>query len=103
MEVHSFEDVLAQYTPDTNVTTPIMTKYEFAKVLGQRMEQLARGAPSLIDASKAGLDSLVTHEKFRRLVEMEIKQRVLPFMVGRTLPNGKKEYWKLSDMIIPGF
>jgi len=102
-DVYSFEEVAEQYNPDTNITSPIMTKYEIAKLLGQRMEQLARGAPSLVDASKAELDGLVTHEKFRRLVELEIKQRVLPFMIGRTLPNGKKEYWKLTDMIIPGY
>ena len=102
-EVISFDEVSVAYVTETNMTTPYLTKFEFAKVLGQRMEQLARGAPSLVDVSQANLDGLVTHEKFRRIAEIELKQRVLPFMIGRTLPNGKKEYWKLADMIVPGF
>jgi DNA-directed RNA polymerase subunit K/omega len=102
-EVVCYDDVITKYNPEANETTPIITKYEFAKILGQRMEQLARGAPSLIDASKINFGSKVNHEKFREIAENEIKQRVLPFMIQRNLPNGNVEYWRLVDMIIPGY
>lgn len=101
--VKSFDELVKEYDPSKNQTMPTMTKFELAKILGQRMEQLARGAPTLIDVSKENFGGLANHEKFKRIAELEIRQRVLPFMIGRTLPNGAKEYWKLSDMIIPGY
>ena len=102
-EVVSFEEVLAQYSPNDNITSPIMTKYEFAKVIGQRMEQLARDSPSLVDASSHFPGNTPIHESYRKIAEAELKQRVLPFMIVRTLPNSKKECWRISDMIVPGF
>lgn len=102
-EVVCYSDIISKYNPENNVTSPIITKYEFAKILGQRMEQLARGAPSLLDIDAMNLGSMVAHEKFRHITETEIKQRVLPFMIARSLPNGVIEHWRLCDMIIPGF
>ena len=103
LTVYSYDELMMNYKPDANVTTPALTKFELAKIIGQRMEQLARDAPSMIDTSKVAMDGLVTHEKFRKIAELELKQRVLPFMIERTLPNGKKECWRLCDMVIPGF
>ena len=48
---HSYNDILVNY--DTlkinNVTQNVMTKFEKAKVLGIRSQQLAKGAKPLID------------------------------------------------------
>ena len=30
----------------------------------------------------------------------ELKQKKLPFIIMRPIPNGKKEYWRLSDLEI---
>jgi len=95
-DIVSYEEIMNKYKPTTNISTPIITKY-------LRMEQISRNAPSLIDISKLDFENLVTHEKFKLIVDEEIKKRVLPFMIVRNLPNGKKEFWKLSDMIIPGY
>jgi DNA-directed RNA polymerase subunit K/omega len=102
-DIVSYEEIMNKYKPTTNISTPIITKYELAKIIGLRMEQISRNAPSLIDISKLDFENLVTHEKFKLIVDEEIKKRVLPFMIVRNLPNGKKEFWKLSDMIIPGY
>jgi hypothetical protein len=32
------------------------------------------------------------------IAEMELEKRVLPFIVVRPLPNGKKEYWRIQDL-----
>lgn len=87
-----FKNVDAVYDPSKNMTSPIATKYEVAKIIGNRLEQIARGAPPLI-VTKAGMT-------VRQIVLEELKQKKTPIMVVRKLPNGAKETYRLSDMII---
>jgi DNA-directed RNA polymerase subunit K len=103
MEVITYDEIIGKYNPGDNISMPIVTKYELAKILGLRMEQLYRNAPTLIDVSKLDLSNLVNHEKFLKIASEEIKKRVIPYMVVRNLPNGKKEYFKLADMVVPGY
>lgn len=103
MEVITYDEIIGQYNPGNNISMPIVTKYELAKILGLRMEQLYRNAPTLIDIKGLDLTNLVNHEKFLKIASEEIRQRVIPFMVVRNLPNGKKEYFKLIDMVVPGY
>lgn len=95
--VESFADALGgkSYNTKDYTTRNFITKYEKTKVVGLRLEQLARGAPTLADTKDANITSL------RDLVNLELQQRVLPFVIVRTLPNSKKEYWRLCDLIIP--
>eukprot|EP00798_Chlamydomonas_sp_ICE-L_P009113 gene9113-16235_t len=103
MEVITYDEIIGQYNPGNNISMPIVTKYELAKILGLRMEQLYRNAPTLIDIKELDLTNLVNHEKFLKIASEEIRQRVIPFMVVRNLPNGKKEYFKMIDMVVPGY
>jgi DNA-directed RNA polymerase I, II, and III subunit RPABC2 len=72
-------------------TMPILTKFERARILGLRAKQLANGADPFI---KTGNNLIQNHI----IAEMEMEQNVLPFIVCRPLPNGRKEYWKLQDL-----
>jgi DNA-directed RNA polymerase I, II, and III subunit RPABC2 len=72
-------------------TMPILTKFERARILGLRAKQLANGADPFI---KVGGNLIQNHI----IAEMELEQNVLPFIVCRPLPNGRKEYWKLQDL-----
>jgi len=56
------------------------------------MTQLADGAVCFIDDK--GFDNI------EEIVHEEIKQSKLPFIIERKMPNGKSEFWKLSDMIM---
>jgi DNA-directed RNA polymerase subunit K/omega len=90
-QLYSFEDVRATYDASKNTTLNIMSKYEKAKIVGMRMEQLARGAEPCC----------IPHTNDIRLIALqELDERQLPFMLVRELPNGIKEYWKLEDLII---
>jgi DNA-directed RNA polymerase subunit K/omega len=71
----------------------IMSKYEKAKIAGVRLQQLARGAQTLVDTT--GMTNI------RQILDAEFEQKLLPFIVVRTLPNGKQENIKVSQMIIP--
>jgi len=87
----SYADIMTAYPESVkkNTTRNIMSKYEKTKVIGLRLEQLARGA--LATAEGANIRDIALNE---------LEQRTLPFLIVRVLPNGIKEYWRLEDMII---
>lgn len=89
-----FNDIMQKYNPANNTTKNILSKYERVKIIGLRSEQLQRGADAYVevDTSKPFNPSEIAIE--------ELRQRKLPFMIKRTLPNGNDEYWRLDDMII---
>jgi DNA-directed RNA polymerase I, II, and III subunit RPABC2 len=74
-------------------TNPILTKYEKTKVLGQRTKQLNNGAKPLIKLNENIIDSYI-------IAEMELKEKVIPFIIRRPLANGASEYWTLQDLEI---
>ena len=88
----SFSEVAQIYEPSANTTPNIMTKYEKTKIIGMRLEQLARGAPPCID--------VVDGMTIRDIVLKELDERKTPFLIVRSMANGKKEYFKLVDMIV---
>jgi DNA-directed RNA polymerase I, II, and III subunit RPABC2 len=74
-------------------TNPILSKYEKTKVLGQRTKQLNNGAKPLIKLNENIIDSYI-------IAEMELKEKVIPFIIRRPLANGASEYWTLQDLEI---
>ena len=72
-------------------TIPILTKYEKTKIIGIRLKQLNNGAKPYVTISDTILDNNI-------IVNMELAQKVLPFIVSRPLPNNTYEYWKLQDL-----
>lgn len=88
----TFEDIMENYDPARNKTRPILSIYEKTKIIGLRLEQLARGAESTIDATR--------FKNIRDIVLQELMEKQIPFIIVRNLPFGVKEYWKLEDMII---
>jgi len=76
-----------------HTTIPFITKYEKARIIGERTSQLNSGAKSFIDVDDDVIDGyLIALEEF--------KLKKIPFIIKRPLPNGKCEYWKLSDLEI---
>jgi hypothetical protein len=94
-------DLLRAYDPSKNTTRNMLTRFEAAKILGLRMEQLAHGAPSFLPPAEHAAvvaASASQHRTVEAIAQRELELRVLPFMVQRTLPNGEKEIWRLKDM-----
>ena len=67
-----------------------ITKYERAKILGVRTEQLNNNAVANVDVPKH-----ITN--VRKIAELEFYQKKIPFMIRRRLPDGTYEHWRLSD------
>lgn len=74
-------------------TVPFLTKYERARVLGERAKQLNMGAKPLVEVADTVIDGyLIALEEFA--------QKRIPFIIKRPLPNGGCEYWKFRDLEI---
>lgn len=101
MLCQSFDDILASYNPNGNTTSRDMTKFELAQVVGLRMEQLARNAPAFVDVADIVARDIPMNDKLMLIVMRELEQKCVPFMICRTLPGGSKEYWRLTDMVVP--
>jgi len=60
---------------------PTLTRFEKARIMGARALQLSLGAPIFIEIPKDATTSL-------EIAMEELKQRVIPIVIRRTLPNG---------------
>jgi DNA-directed RNA polymerase subunit K/omega len=77
-------------------TLPLLTKYEKARILGLRIAQLNKGAQPFIKFTNEERNVIDTHI----IAEKELREKRLPFIIMRPIPNGKKEYWSLQDLEI---
>ena len=79
---------------DSNHTTlPLLTKYEYTRILGVRASQINGGASLFIDIDDSVIDGYL-------IAKEELKAKKIPFIIKRPLPNGKLEFWKLEDLEI---
>ena len=76
---------------DLHQTLPFMTKFEKTRIMGIRVNQLDNGADSLIDIPDTLIDS-------RIIAEMELNQKVLPYIISRPFPDGRQEFWNIQDL-----
>jgi DNA-directed RNA polymerase I, II, and III subunit RPABC2 len=74
-----------------HTTVPILTKFEYTRILGLRATQIENGAPLFIGVDESIIDSYV-------IARMELEAKKLPFIIRRPLPGGKMEYWRLHDL-----
>ena len=91
-----FNQLLSTYKPKAYHTNNIMTKYEKANVLGVRMEQLAFGSKSTLDK-----ETIANLKNVKDIAREELRQKKIPFMICRTLPDKTEEFWRIDDLVIP--
>ncbi|VDN23616.1 unnamed protein product [Gongylonema pulchrum] len=72
------------------VTTPFMTKYERARILGTRALQIAMGAPVMVEL-EGETDPL-------EIARKELKHQKIPLIVRRYLPDGSFEDWSVDEL-----
>jgi len=80
-------------TKNTNITPPVLNKYERTKVLSERTQQIEKGSqPYLSNIERFTTSYSIALEEFN--------QKKIPFIIRRPLPHSEGyEYWKLKDMI----
>lgn len=74
-------------------TLPFITRYERARILGERAKQLNAGAKPMIEVDNNVIDGYLIALK-------EFEKKKIPFIIKRPLPNGGIEYWKFKDLEI---
>jgi DNA-directed RNA polymerase I, II, and III subunit RPABC2 len=72
-------------------TLPFITRYEKARILGERAKQLNAGARPFVETPANMIDGYLIALK-------EFEEKKIPFIVKRPLPGGGIEYWKFRDL-----
>jgi len=73
------------------ITTPYLTKYERARILGTRALQISMNAPILVPLD-GETDAL-------QIAIKELAARKIPLIIRRYLPDGSFEDWSVSELI----
>ena len=99
--IHNFDEVSALshvvrdkngiIIDDLHKTIPFLTKYERARILGQRAKQIECGSRPFVKVPDNIIDSYI-------IAELELKQKKIPFIIRRPIPGGSCEYWNLKDL-----
>jgi DNA-directed RNA polymerase subunit K/omega len=76
---------------ESHKSMPILTKYERTRIIGQRAKQINQGARPFVDIPEGVIDGYI-------IAEMELREKKIPFIIQRPMPNGSKEFWKLEDL-----
>ncbi|XP_060649548.1 DNA-directed RNA polymerases I, II, and III subunit RPABC2 [Drosophila sulfurigaster albostrigata] len=74
------------------ITTKYMTKYERARVLGTRALQIAMCAPIMVELD-GETDPL-------QIAMKELKQKKIPIIIRRYLPDHSYEDWSIDELIM---
>ena len=72
------------------LTRNILTKFEKTLLLGIRAQQLINGAQPMIDASN--------FVDIKEIVREELRQKKIPLLIRRYLPNNSYEDWSLHEL-----
>jgi DNA-directed RNA polymerase I, II, and III subunit RPABC2 len=84
-------DFLKSFTFNKNKrTNPILTKYERARILGKRAKQITENLLIMVE-----LEGETTPLEISK---KELKQKKVPFIIRRYLPDGEEEDVILSEM-----
>ena len=81
------------YKKGEGQTTPFLTKYEKARIIGARALQISKNSPILISTDTLGneTDPIV-------IAEMELREGKIPFIIRRYLPDGSYEDWPVKEL-----
>jgi DNA-directed RNA polymerase subunit K/omega len=85
-------DLNGNIIDDLHRTSPILSKYEYSRVLGQRAAQIESGSKPYIDVDPNIIDGYI-------IALQELREKKIPIIIRR--PIGKSfEYWRLKDLEI---
>ena len=92
MEIIQTDGTASQKPPQERITTQYLTKYERARVLGTRALQISMNAPVMVDL-EGETDPL-------KIAQKELRERKIPIVIRRYLPDGSYEDWGIDELIV---
>jgi len=103
LKTHNYDeiDILSRVVRDNegniidplHQTLPFITRYEKARILGERAKQINAGAIPMVEIDSDIIDGYLIAMK-------EFEEKKIPFIIKRPMPNGGCEYWKFKDLEI---
>ena len=72
------------------ISFPRMTRYEMVRIIGERTKQLTMGAKAFIKNKE--------DYSYEEIAVLELKNKLVPFKIMRSLPNGDKEEWSIDEL-----
>ncbi|KAJ2867260.1 DNA-directed RNA polymerases I, II, and III subunit RPABC2 [Coemansia aciculifera] len=100
MEAQDQDESAEIFLPESNIeptpageriTTPYMTKYERARILGARALQISMNAPVMVE-----LDG---DSDPYEIALKELRAKKIPFVIRRYLPDASYEDWRVTELI----
>lgn len=88
-KILTYKNILENIEKKPKKTIPLLTKFERARIIGVRLQQLAYGAKPRVDTTNL--------RSINEIIDKELIERKIPFIIRRTLPNGSYEDWKLEE------
>ena len=85
----SYNDIIKNINTKEKKTIPYLFKFEKARIIGARLQQLAYGAEPKVNTENL-------HD-INEIVLEELKQRKISFIIRRSMPNGTYEDWKMEE------
>ncbi|XP_041379142.1 DNA-directed RNA polymerases I, II, and III subunit RPABC2-like [Gigantopelta aegis] len=86
--------------PDQRTTTPYMTKYERARVLGTRALQIRKWVKVISDYGAPVMVELEGETDPLKIAMKELKAKKVPIIIRRFLPDSSYEDWAVDELII---
>ncbi len=78
--------------PEKRTSKNKMTRYEFVRIIGERVMQLTKGAKPLIKQNKQSLDF-----SYKEIAIEELKANMIPFKIRRFVKD-HYEIWKIEEL-----
>jgi DNA-directed RNA polymerase I, II, and III subunit RPABC2 len=78
---------------DKRITSEIMTKAEYTRVISERAKQIENGSPIFTDYG--------TETNLINIAKKEIQEKKCPMKITRYITPHIKEIWRVNECIIP--
>ena len=78
--------------PEKRTSKNKMTRYEFVRIIGERIMQLTKGAKPLIKQNKQSLEL-----SYKEIAIEELKANMIPFKIRRFVKD-HYEIWKIEEL-----
>ena len=91
-DIHELNNIETITDPDKKTSKNKMTRYEFVRIIGERVMQLTKGAKPLIKQNKQSLEF-----SYKEIAIEELKANMIPFKIRRFVKD-HYEIWKIEEL-----
>jgi len=98
IEILEYSDVKKELKKKKKISSPFITKYEKARLIGTRAVQIENDADLLVEIDTE-FEEVENYSNPIWIAEQEFMAKKLPLIICRIFPDESKEYWTLDELI----